>query len=286
MRRTIFLLLLALLVVTAVACAKSSTPSPTPAGPTEASPPPVEATSSTESPAPTAEKIGDCTVEPRTDCHQDNLQRAILHDAQLEHSNLRLANLSNADLKRANLRGANLEHANLSYANVEGAHLQRANLEDANLTGAYMWWTNLEGADLSGAILKGAKLCHTIRVNGTEDNSGCPSAPSSPTPSPSHSPSVSPSPSNLEPTITEFNVAKHAVCGIPGNDYTQAEVAWKTKAALGVKIKVDGKYWNKDAGLRGSDEVDVSCNQSRHTITLVAYNNYGTTTESGTVKVR
>jgi hypothetical protein len=277
------LVLVALLVVVAAACTINEEVAPSPAASTEAPPPMSGTPSPTEaSPAPTAKKIGDCAVEPKTDCSQDNLQRANLYGAKLQHSNLSAANLSHADLRKANLRKTNLKDANLSYANLESAHLQRADLTGANLNGAYMWWTNLKGAKMTGATYKGAKLCHTIRVNGTEDNSGCPKSSPSPTPSPT----TSPAPTD-KPTVTVLWVEHTAVCNLLGQTTAKVSVQWKTKRAMGVKIKVDGKYWDKSALPHGSEEVSLGCHAS-HTITLIPYNNdYGVgPSVSATVKVK
>jgi hypothetical protein len=260
--------LFATLIAVLAACSSSTTePVPTVTVTETESPAP----STAPSPEPTETKIGDCVIKPGTDCQGDNLRAANLYAANLAHSNLSGTNLQHADLRKANLRRANLQDANLRYANLENARLQGADLSGANLNGARMWWTNLKGANMSGATYQGARLCHTIRVNGTEDNSGCTNP--SPSPSPSSSPSSSPTPTQKKrPVVTTLWAEHSAVCDRLGQQTTRVSVQWKTQRATGVRIQVDGKTWNKNAAPNGNAGISLECG-SKHTITVIPWSN-------------
>lgn len=82
----------------------------------------------------------------RADLHDLNLQ-----EADLQGTNLKYANFKGANLRWANLEGANLEGANLELVNAGGANLRGSNLSNANLRNS-----NLQDATLGGAIVKGA----------------------------------------------------------------------------------------------------------------------------------
>ena len=83
----------------------------------------------------------------------DNLQSAILDDADLSLANLNGAILVDATLIGASLDGASLINTNFSSADLDSAVLANADLSFANLTGA-----NLANADLTAAIVSSSNL--------------------------------------------------------------------------------------------------------------------------------
>jgi len=87
-----------------------------------------------------------------------NLQRASLHEANLQETSLLGANLQRANLFKANLQGTTLSEANLQETILFMANLQRAVLQGTNLQGAELLMANLQETYLSGANLQGASL--------------------------------------------------------------------------------------------------------------------------------
>jgi uncharacterized protein YjbI with pentapeptide repeats len=72
--------------------------------------------------------------------------------------------LNKADLTAADLSKEN----NLTGVNLRNANLTEANLSNANLTNA-----NLTGIISSNTKMDNAIFCHTIMIDGEENNSGC-----------------------------------------------------------------------------------------------------------------
>ncbi len=80
--------------------------------------------------------IGNCKIEPNTQCAK--------------------ADLRGAKLLNKRLSGANLSGANLEKADLDGSDLSKANLSNSNLRGASLLGTRTDGANLAGADLSGA----------------------------------------------------------------------------------------------------------------------------------
>jgi hypothetical protein len=74
--------------------------------------------------------------------------------------------------------GVSLAGVPLSKANLNELKLPRADLGGADLTGARLSDADLSGARLSDADLSGVIFCNTTMTDGSINNSGCPSEPS------------------------------------------------------------------------------------------------------------
>lgn len=101
-----------------------------------------------------------------------DLRGARLAGADIAYTNLVGANLSGAELTQAIMLGANMRNADLAGANLGSANLSYAILQGADLTNVDLRESDLSNADLTGAILKtarihGAKLDHTIWLDGS-----------------------------------------------------------------------------------------------------------------------
>jgi Pentapeptide repeats (8 copies) len=104
----------------------------------------------------------------RLDLTSTDLRRALLGDANLQHTDLTGVRLQGADLYRAQLQGAKLVGAHLQgaylvdaqlqHANLKDARLRKANLSNAKLQSADLQSADLEDADLNDADLQGAQL--------------------------------------------------------------------------------------------------------------------------------
>ena len=128
---------------------------------------------------PIPSQIGDCVIEPKTECPGADLRGAGLGfrsfgfgagvRAKLAGANLQGADLTGADLFSADLASADLRRANLTDANLAGADLFQADLREANLTGADLSFADLEEAKLDGAI-----FCNTVMPDATVNSESCP----------------------------------------------------------------------------------------------------------------
>ena len=128
---------------------------------------------------PIPSQIGDCVIEPKTECPGADLRGAGLGfrsfgfgagvRAKLAGANLQGADLTGADLFSADLASADLRRANLTDANLAGADLFQADLQGADLTGA-----DLSFADLEEARLDGATFCNTTMPDATVNSESCP----------------------------------------------------------------------------------------------------------------
>jgi len=124
-------------------------------------------------------QIGDCILEPNTDCLGADLRGAALGfrsfsfgagiRIKLMGANFQDADFTGADLFNADFTSADLRRANLTDAEVAGANLYQADLRGANLTGADLSFADLEEAQLDGAI-----FCNTTMPDATVNNQGCP----------------------------------------------------------------------------------------------------------------
>ncbi len=262
------------------ACTSKSTPSPQ----TQASP--VAPSSPAEvSPPPTAEKIGDCVIEKKTDCRGDDLKNANLHHAELAGANLKGADLSGADLRHANLRGADLRKANLSGATLDSARMQGASLENANLAGANLAYANMTDARDNGVNTTGTHYCGTIMPDGSTNDANCPGG-STASPKPSATPSSSTKKDG--PKITSLSVKKQVDCLKHGSKKKELGVGYVTKYATAWEILVDGTVVVGDAedgnGNGGEEVIKIKCDAKSHEVTLKVSNDYGETEESATVE--
>ncbi|MBM3945265.1 MAG: pentapeptide repeat-containing protein, partial [SAR202 cluster bacterium] len=116
---------------------------------------------------PLPDRIGDCVLEPGTDCQGADLRGAHLGfranstgagiRIRLKGANFQNADFTGADLYNADFTSADLRGANLTDTNIAGANMYQADLRGANLTGADLSFADLEDAKLDGAI-----YCNTI----------------------------------------------------------------------------------------------------------------------------
>jgi uncharacterized protein YjbI with pentapeptide repeats len=124
-------------------------------------------------------QIGDCVLEPNTDCHGADLRGAALGfrsfsfgagiRIKLMGANFQEADFTGADLFNADFTGADLRKANFTNAKLSGANLFQADLRESDLTGADLSFADLEEAKLDGAI-----LCNTIMPDASVNNEDCP----------------------------------------------------------------------------------------------------------------
>jgi uncharacterized protein YjbI with pentapeptide repeats len=124
-------------------------------------------------------QIGDCVLEPNTDCQGADLRGAALGfrsfsfgagiRIKLMGANFQDADFTGADLFNANFTSANLSGANFTNAKLAGANLFQADLRGANLTGADLSFADLEEAKLDGAI-----FCNTTMPDASVNNEDCP----------------------------------------------------------------------------------------------------------------
>ncbi len=127
----------------------------------------------TTTPAVTAapQTIGNCVLQPNTNCAGANLAGANLPGVNLTGANMAGANLTGANLSGANLTDANFTGANLTAADLANAAMVNTNMERANLTQA-----NFKGATITGLKDANAVQCETIRNDGSVNNASCPPA--------------------------------------------------------------------------------------------------------------
>jgi len=189
-------------------------------------------------PLPVVDKIGDCRIQPGTQCPGADLTGADLgatttaggHTSRWP-ADLTNANLSGADLSGANLSRVKLEGADLSNTNLTGVGFQDALLFEADLSGADLTDAILTFADIDGINLTGAILCNTTMSNGDIRNDGCSGKgleptpdpypdkdPSEPTPTPLVAGTATPLPTPTGPPISaseakDFAGEMKTVCG-------------------------------------------------------------------------
>lgn len=197
--------------------------------------------------------VNGCVIEPGTGCANIDLS-----GADLEGVDLTEADLSGANLTETNLRGANLTAADLSGAQIVDADLSDANLQNANLTGATIVGTNLDGAT----------LCGTIRVDGSKDDSGCPSTETT-APEPTTESTETAEPSEAE--VTSFELTE-LDCGAAGTG--PVTVTWETEAATAVEIAVDVATPTAYPP-SGTATVVVACDGEPHAITITPQSDAG-----------
>lgn len=142
-------------------------------------------------PLPVVDKIGDCEIQPGTQCPGADLAGADLGatttagghtsrwPADLTNANLSGTDLSGANLSRVKLEGADLSNADLTGAGFQDALLFEADLSGANLTDAILTFADMDNVNLTGAI-----LCNTTMSNGDIRNDGCSGKGLEPTPDP------------------------------------------------------------------------------------------------------
>lgn len=228
------------------------------------------------SPSPAAVVIGDCTIEPQTQCPGAQLQGALIPGADLHGANLSGANLQASDLRRTDLTGADLSDADLSDTD-----LSHAKVLGADLTGAKLKHANLEGTDFTGATLRvsqlnTARLCETTMPDGTNVMTGCG------LPSPTVAPGESPSPSPVvEPSITNFSpTSPSVVCpSSPPDEVVDVTFNFATQNATSAEFLLDGASQAVKGGKsaeRGAVTLSFPCSQSQHKYTMIASGNSGT----------
>ena len=118
---------------------------------------------------PIPSQIGDCVIEPKTECPGADLRGAGLGFRSFGFGAGVRAKLAGANLQGADLSDADLFQANLTDANLAGADLFQADLREADLTGA-----DLSFADLEEARLDGATFCNTTMPDATVNSESCP----------------------------------------------------------------------------------------------------------------
>lgn len=273
------LLLCAAVLTLLAACSQSETPVATDTVTETPSP------SVSPSPEPAQRKVGDCVIEPGTDCRGDDLRGANLYSAKLQRSNLSQANLNASNLNSANLRKTDLNGATFRHADLRGAKLNDADLSEADLTQANLEGANLTGADTQGARLRGARICKTIWTNGVVRNTSC-EPPASPSPSPS--PSASPS-SSFTGTARVTALSAPDTVSCDGRNNVNVDVDFGVARASLWKILVD----RAPTGLEGTPQrspwegtrrVRLQCkDEASHRITVVASNASGSAQRTVTV---
>jgi len=219
--------------------------------------------------SPSVVVIGECTIEPLTQCPGASLDGALVPGADLHGANLAGASLQASDLRRTDLTGANLAEANLSeadmsYAKVLGADLTKARLKHANLEG-----TDFTGATLKISQLNTARLCDTKMPDGTVVTTGCG------LPSPTEAPSASPSESSPSPppvTVTSFlPVSTTVTCpSSPPDSVVDASLHYATTQADSVEFLVDGISHHTSDAVKGTVALPFSCSVSQHVYKIVA----------------
>lgn len=236
------------LAMLAVACS-SSTPEPAP------TPPATETASPAASPTSSAQVIGDCTIEPGTDCRKADLHGEDLRHAQLERANISDADLSGALLHRANLRHTNLHRSDLSESNLSSARLENADLSEANLDHANLSYANMQGATVTGTTMENAYLCGTVMSDGSTDSSSC----TSPSPAPSPSPHAS------KVSITEWDMQATHHCTGKEEDQPVVKAFYATKNAVKVKITDVDLAVNPQPGKKTSGSIMLNFDCPKHT---------------------
>lgn len=232
-----------------------------------AAPSPSLAPSPTVAPpaSPSGTVVGDCKIEPKTQCPGAYLSLVSLAGMDLSGANLEGADLSKSDLRKVELTGANL-----AKADIRDSDLTDATLVGADLVGAKLKHANLTRADFTGATvaigqLSSAYLCNTVMPNGTKNDSGCEI--------PTASPTQSASP-QAGPTITSFIAPEGAPpCpASPPDASVTVKIRYKTTGADTVTFLIDGEDPGAQAGLKtsGSASLDFTCDKPSHRYTLIA----------------
>jgi len=128
---------------------------------------------------PLPNQIGDCILEPGTNCEGADLRGVDLSPARASawsfgvNVELKNANFSGADLTGSNLTAADLEGVNFTDANLTGVDFKDASLYKANLTRANLTDAKFTFSDLDDAIFDGAIFCRTRMPNGSDNNDNC-----------------------------------------------------------------------------------------------------------------
>lgn len=244
-------------VILGACTGKSNTASPTTqpqtSAPTAA---PSAAPAPAASPAPGPQTIGDCTIEPRTNCRKDDLSKADLRGYDLRGANFSDADLSDALMHRTNLRDANLHKANLTGANLRDARLENANISGADFSNSNVAYANFKGATATGANFDGAYRCGTVMSDGKIDNTSC-----EPKPSPSPSPAT-----GGGPKILYFDMPASFKC-YEGEELL-IEAHYGTKHATSVEITYQHEG---DAPTSGKIALEVPCKEHGGKNKTIAY---------------
>lgn len=238
------------------------------------------------SPSPTSMVIGDCTIEPLTDCSGAMLQGALIPGADLHGANLSGANLQASDLRRTDLTGANLSDADLSDTD-----LSHAKVLGADLTGAKLKHANLEGTDFTGATLRisqlnTARLCDTTMPDGTVVMTGCG------LPSPTVAPGETPSPPPVvEPAITNFSPTSPSVScpSSPPDAVVDVTFNYATTNATSAEFLLDGTSQATKGGkaaVKGTVTLSFPCTESSHKYTIVASGDTGSPAKNTVIVYR
>ncbi len=90
--------------------------------------------------------------------NEEDGERAILRDVDLQNVDLRQADLRSANLKSANLKSADLKYADLKYAHLQYADLKYTDLQKSDLRKADLRCAILQCADLRKAVLSAANF--------------------------------------------------------------------------------------------------------------------------------
>lgn len=232
-----------------------------------ASPPPPTASGSPGSPSPTVTMVGDCAIEPQTQCPGAQLTLVSIKGEDLHGANLAEANLHASDLRRVDFTAADLSRADLSDADLSGATLIGADLTGARLKHANLTSADLTGAQVRIAQLNSARLCDTKMPDGSKNDTSC----EVPSPSPSPVPTASTSPTPSTPTIVNFYAPPSVTCSTT-DTAVDFNVHWATKNADSVTILYDGGTGDGAEGLtaKGSTTLSFACDVASHKLTLVA----------------
>lgn len=266
MKRTLVLAVACAAVFALAACPSSGPASTSPGSGVET---PSTTPASPASPAPLV--VGDCTIEPATNCPDASLRLAVLHNVDLHGANLAGADLYGADLRQADLRDANLSEANLQKADLTGAHLDRANLTGAQLTYANLTKTKLTKATVRNGQFTKALLCKTTMPDGSINKTGCADSadpPASPTPTPTKTPK----PDNKAPAIDKFNITPSPVVCHSKTEEKSVKVRFSVTDATAVQFQID----SEPPGGEHDPETKTAhlafgCGDKTHTYTIIAF---------------
>ena len=131
--------------------------------------PRAEKTTENNCNAPAAAKVNwsNCNLQGIRVSGQD-MQGAVLKNANLTGSTLQDVNLSRADLSYAVMNLTNMRNSDLSQSQMIGASFRNADLTGVSFVSSNMAYANFTGATLLGVDFKGALLDKTIWFDGRE----------------------------------------------------------------------------------------------------------------------
>jgi hypothetical protein len=219
--------------------------------------------------------VGECTIEPSTNCQDASLRLATLAGQDMHGANLSGADLYGADLRHTDLRDANLSKAVLANVDLTGARLDRANLTGAKLQSANLTKTNLINATLRNGQLSTALVCGTTMPDGSVDKSGClETQNTNPNQAPTSPTSSSPKPKSGKnpPVIKTFEITPNPVVCKSKNEAdknVKARISVKDATVFQIQIGSEPPGGEHDATQPVTAHVLFDCSQPTVTYTLL-----------------